>query len=90
MQYKQLACPTGEYGVTCAEGNTAGLAEFKRVQALSARFRANLMGDIFKSQSKYDARLSARTIARVCNYEEDIYNTYPATAAAMRPIINRY
>lgn len=90
MQYKQMACPTGEYAATCAEGNTAGLADFKRVQALSARYRANLMSPIFKAQSKYDARLAARTIARVCNYEEDIYNTYPATAASMRPLISRY
>lgn len=71
-QYKQLACPTGEYAGTCAEGNTAGLADFKRVQALSARFRANQMSTIAKTQAKYDAKLFARSMFRTCNYEEDV------------------
>lgn len=90
MQYKQMACPNGEYAATCAEGNTAGLADFKRVQAMSARFRANLMPEIVKAQSRYDAKLSARTLARCCDYEEAVFNKFPATAAAMRPLISRY
>lgn len=72
MQYKQNACSTGVYDVQCTDGNQAGLAEFKRVQALSARYRANQMSPIAKAQAKYDAKLYARNISRCCSYEEDL------------------
>lgn len=67
MQYKAMAVPGGVYGPTCADGNTAGLADFKRVQAISARFRANQMSDLAKEQAKFDARLFARSMFRTCN-----------------------
>lgn len=67
MQYKRMAVPNGVYGVTCTDGNTAGLADFKRVQAISARFRANQMSDNAKEQAKYDARMFARSMFRTCD-----------------------
>lgn len=66
MQYKAKAVPTGVYTGTCADGNTSGLAEFKRVQALAARFRAGQMSAGAKAQAKYDARLFARSMFRTC------------------------
>lgn len=72
MQYKQNACSTGVYDVQCTDGNQAGLADFKRVQAMSARFRANQMSASAKAQAKYDAKLYARNISRCCTYEEEL------------------
>jgi hypothetical protein len=69
MQYKKNAVPMGVYTGTCADGNIAGLAEFKRVQVLAARFRANQMPAGAKAQAKYDARLFARSVFRTCGYE---------------------
>lgn len=72
MQYKQFACPTGVYEPACCDGNQAGLADFKRVQSMSARFRANQMSANAKAQAKYDAKLYARNVSRCCSYEEDV------------------
>lgn len=90
MQYKQMAVPNGVYGVTCTDGNQPGLADFKRVQAMSARFRANQMTDGAKEQAKYDAKKYARSIFRTCNYEEEVFNAMPAVASSMRPLTARY
>lgn len=90
MQYKARAVAGGVYSATCADGNVAGLADSKRVQALSARFRANQMGPGAKAQAKYDAKLFARSNFRSCNYEEDVFNAFPAVAASMRPLTARY
>lgn len=90
MQYKALAVPTGVYTGTCADGNTSGLAEFKRIQANSARYRANLMPEGFKAQSRYDAKKYAMSMFRCCQYEEDVFKRFPAVAASMRPLTARY
>lgn len=90
MQYKQNACASGTYDVSCTDGNQAGLADFKRVQALSARFRANQMSAGAKAQAKYDAKLYARNISRCCSYEEDLFNRFPPIAASMRPVLAKY
>jgi hypothetical protein len=89
-QYKAKAAPSGVYSAMCADGNTAGLAEFKRVQAMSARFRANQMTAGAKAQARYDARKYARSVFRTCNYEEDVFNAFPAVASSMRPLTARY
>lgn len=91
MQYKKRAVAGGIYTGTCADGNTSGLAEFKRVQAMSARYRAGMQSAGFKAQAKYDARKFAITMFREsCDYEEVIFNKYPAVSASMRPLTARY
>lgn len=90
MQYKALSAKWGTYDVMCCDGNTAGMAETKRVQSLSARFRSNQMSAGKKAQSEYDSRRYARSMFRSCSYEEEVFNKYPAVAASMRPQTARY
>lgn len=90
MQYKALSAKWGTYDVMCCDGNTAGMAETKRVQSLAARFRTNQMSAGKKAQSAYDSRKYARSMFRSCSYEEEVFNNYPAVAASMRPQTARY
>lgn len=89
-QYKALSTKWGTYDVMCADGNTPGMAETKRVQNLAARFRTNQMSANKKAQSAYDSRKYARSMFRSCSYEEVLFNKYPAVAASMRPLTARY
>lgn len=90
-QYKMRAVPGGVYGVTCQDGAAKGLPEFKRVQALSARFRAGQKSLLQRSAFAYDsAKVARANYAHMCSYEEDIFNKYPAVSAAMRPATSRY
>lgn len=90
MQYKAMAAPGGVYAPKCTDGNAAGLADFKRVQALSARFRANQQPAGVKAQAKYDARAFAISNFRTCHYEEEVFHRFPSVAAAMRSPSSRY
>lgn len=90
MQYKALSAKWGTYDVMCADGNTAGMAETKRVQSLASRYRTNQMSAGKKAQSAYDSRKYARSVFRSCSYEEEVFNNYPAVAASMRPQTARY
>lgn len=89
MQYKAKAT-NGTYTGTCADGNTSGLAEFKRVQAMSARYRAGMQPAAFKAGARYEAMKFARSAFRCCSYEEVLFNKFPAVAASMRPLTARY
>lgn len=89
MQYKKNAVPFGVYTGTCADGNQSGLADFKRIQANSARYRAGMMPEGFKAQSRYDAKKYALSQFRACSYEEAQF-LRPAVAASMRPLTARY
>jgi hypothetical protein len=89
-QYKALSSRWGTYDVMCTDGNTAGMAETKRVQSLASSFRTNQLPTGKKEQSKYDSRIYARSTFRTCNYEEVLFQAYPAVAASMRPTSVRY
>lgn len=90
-QMKYRAAPTGVYDVMCTEGNAKGVAEFKRVSSLSAKFRAKQMSPIAKEQAKFNNAAYARTFfAHDCSYEEALFNKYPAVSASMRPSTARY
>lgn len=90
-QMKFRAVPYGVYDILCSDGNASDVAEYKRVQALSAKFRASQMPDIAKAQAKYDNAAYARDFyGHGCDYEEDIFNQYPAVSASMRPTTARY
>lgn len=90
-QYKMKAVTGGLYGVMCQDGAQKGLPEFKRVQALSARFRAGQKSKLQKEQNRYDAAQFARaSYAHLCSYEEKLFNRFPAVSAAMRPESSRY
>lgn len=90
-QYKQRAVPNGIYDVTCQDGAAKGLPEFKRVQALSATFRAGQTSKLQQTNLRYEAARYARAnFAHMCSYEEDLFNRFPAVAVAMRPESSRY
>lgn len=81
--------PTGVYGVTCNDGNTKQVAEYKRVQALAAKFRANQQPKIVKENIKFESAKFARDyFGAMCSYEENLFNSFPAMAASMRPNIS--
>lgn len=90
-QMKFRAVPYGVYDVLCSDGNTKGVAEFKRVQAMSAVFRSKQMSPNFMLQAKYNNAAYARDFfGHGCSYEEDLFNKYPAVSASMRPSNVRY
>ena len=84
-QMKFRAVPSGVYDVMCTDGNAKGVAEYKRVSAMSARFRANQLPAGVKEQIKFDSAKYARdNFANMCSYEETLFNKYPAVSASMR------
>ena len=86
-QYKMLAVPFGVYDVRCNDGTAKGLAEFKRVQALSAKYRAMQLPALKKEAGKFDAKKYARdNFAHMCSYEEELFNKFAPVAAYMRPL----
>lgn len=90
-QSKFRSVPYGVYDVLCNDGGVKGMAEYTRVAAMSARFRANQLSDISKAQLKYDSAKYARDYyGHGCDYEEDLYNKYAAVSVSMRPDFARY
>lgn len=90
-QMKERALPFGVYEATCSDGTMKGMAEFKRVQGLAAKFRAGQYSINMKEQSKFDAaRIARDSYGHGCDYEEDYFNKYKAVSAAMRPSAARY
>lgn len=81
----------GLYGVMCCDATTSGAAEAKRVAALSTEYRNGQQSLLQKTQTKFDQAKYARdNYAHGCSYEEELFEKYPATAAAMRPDSARY
>nr|ATG31134.1 LR gamma8 [Griffithsia pacifica]5Y6P_hY Chain hY, LR_gamma8 [Griffithsia pacifica]5Y6P_hZ Chain hZ, LR_gamma8 [Griffithsia pacifica]5Y6P_ly Chain ly, LR_gamma8 [Griffithsia pacifica]5Y6P_lz Chain lz, LR_gamma8 [Griffithsia pacifica] len=90
-QMKFRSVPMGVYDVLCSDGNTKGVAEYKRVSAMSVRFRSNQMSTLYKMQAKYNNAAYARNyFGHGCSYEENLFNKYPAVSASMRPSTARY
>lgn len=90
-QSKFRSVPYGVYDVLCSDGNAKTVAEFKRVSALSARFRAGQLSKVAKEQIKFDSAKYARDyFGHGCSYEEALFNKYPAVSASMRPDAARY
>lgn len=90
-QMKMRAVPRGVYDVLCSDGNARNVAEYKRVAALAARFRAGQMPAAAKEQAKFSNAKYARDFyAHGCSYEETLFNKYPAVSASMRPSTARY
>ncbi|KAI0562792.1 hypothetical protein FGB62_53g00 [Gracilaria domingensis] len=78
--------PNGVYDLMCSDGNESGGAEYKRVQALSAQFRAAQQPTLVKEKVKFDSCKFARdSYGHLCSYEENLFNSYPAVSASMRP-----
>lgn len=90
-QSKMRAVSGGVYDVMCQDGSVGGMAEYKRVQALAAAFRAGQAGTGVKEQRKFDARRYGRErFGHGCHYEEGLFNQYPAVGMAMRPRSVKY
>lgn len=90
-QMKFRSAVSGVYDVMCCDGNAKDVPEFKRVQALAARFRANQLPKGVKEAVKFDSAKYARDyFAHECSYEEALFNKYPAVSASMRPSTARY
>lgn len=90
-QYKFRSITNGVYDVLCNDGNVKSMAEYKRVQALSARFRANQLPMLAKTALKYEAAKYARAhYGHGCDYEEALFNDYSAVSCSMRPGSARY
>lgn len=74
----------GVYTPACSDGSVKLIAEDKRVIGLAARFRAQKMPKLVKTQMSFDRRKQARVLyGKECAYEEGLFNKYPAVAAAM-------
>lgn len=85
-QYMMQKTPNGIYGLNCSDGNQKGLAEYKRVQALAAQFRAGQQPLLAQERIKFDSRKYARDYyGHLCSYEEKLFNKYPMVSASMRP-----
>ncbi|KAA8495886.1 R-phycoerythrin gamma chain, chloroplastic [Porphyridium purpureum] len=84
-QMKERACPGGVYASSCVEGNAKGQAEQARVAALATAFRSAQKSASKTTAERYSSAAYGRDhFAHGCSYEESVFNTYPATAAAMR------
>lgn len=90
-QSKFRSVPYGVYDVLCNDGSVKGMADYKRVAGMSARFRATQLSEGAKAQLKYDSAKYARDyFGHGCDYEEKLFNLYPAVSASMRPDYARY
>lgn len=88
---KRRAVSSGVYEPSCSDGGSSGEAEFKRVQALAAKYRSAAVPAGAAAQSKYDSAAYARKhFGHGCSYEDNLFGAYPAMAAAMRPSTARY
>lgn len=89
-QVKRGAVASGVYGTACMDGSVSGMAENKRIVAMSAAYRMGQISKIAKQQRMYDVRRHAvDTYAHMCSYEEDLFNKYPAVATAMSGAFDR-
>lgn len=85
------AAAGGLYGVMCCDGTTKDAAEAKRVSALAVAYRNGHRSLLDKEDSKREqARFACESYAHLCSYEEELFNKFPATGAAMRPDSARY
>ena len=90
-QMKFKAVPRGVYDVLCNDGNAKDVAEYKRVQSLAVRYRSNQLSKVVKEGVKFESAKYARDFfGHGCDYEEKMFNKYPAVAASMRPSTARY
>jgi len=84
-QMKARSCPGGVYSSSCQEGTYKGAAEWARVNGLATAFRTTQKTDLQATQERYDMAKFGRTqYGHGCSYEEALFETFPATAAAMR------
>lgn len=84
-QLKRKAVATGVYDVICSDGNARNVAEYKRVSSLGAKFRIRQLSTVAKEQMKFDASKYAREFfGHGCDYEERLFNKYPAVSVSMR------
>lgn len=90
-EMKRRAVPHGVYAPSCSDGGARGEADFKRVQALAAKYRSAAAPAGAAAQAKYDSAAYARDhFGHGCSYEDNLFGAYPAMAAAMRPSTARY
>lgn len=84
-QMKERAAAGGVYRPACTEANQKGQAEQARVAALAVSFRSTQASDSTVTKQRYDtAKYGRDHFAHGCDYEESLFNKYPASAAAMR------
>eukprot|EP00180_Rhodochaete_pulchella_P001506 Plantae.Rhodophyta-Rhodochaete_pulchella.ctg2321.p1 GENE.Plantae.Rhodophyta-Rhodochaete_pulchella.ctg2321~~Plantae.Rhodophyta-Rhodochaete_pulchella.ctg2321.p1 ORF type:complete len:199 (-),score=27.95 Plantae.Rhodophyta-Rhodochaete_pulchella.ctg2321:590-1108(-) len=84
-QMKMRAC-NGVYSMACTEGTYKGQAELARVMGLSTEFRMNQTSQLEKERAKFESKKYALAqYSNGCSYEEELFVTYPAAAASMRP-----
>lgn len=83
-QCKARAVPFGLYGIACCDGSMPGLADYRRVTTLSAKFRSAQWSHVASAQRRFDRSKFAReNFAHECSYEEKLFNRFPNMAAAM-------
>lgn len=84
-QTRRKAVASGVYDVMCSDGNAKNVAEYKRVSSMAAKFRTRQLSTTAKEQLKYDASKYARKFfGHGCDYEERLFNKYPAVSMSMR------
>jgi len=77
-------CSGGVYATACGDGNVKGAAEDARIAGLATAYRQNTISPIAKEQKKFDQSKFARDYySNGCNYEDDLFTKFPATAAGM-------
>lgn len=74
----------GVYQPSCSDGNEKGAAEAARVAGLATKYRVDTMDPRKKIQMKYaQAKFARDFYSNGCDYENELFTKYPATAAGM-------
>uniref|UniRef100_A0A6T6C3B5 Uncharacterized protein n=1 Tax=Compsopogon caeruleus TaxID=31354 RepID=A0A6T6C3B5_9RHOD len=90
-QNKKRGAPFGVYLSSCVDGNAKGRAEAARVAAVNTAYRAGWKSPAQNARQRYELSAHGRNmLGHDCDYEEAIYNKYPAVAGAMRSSSYRY
>ncbi|CDF35425.1 Gamma 31 kDa subunit of phycoerythrin [Chondrus crispus] len=82
MQYYKVANPAGVYGVQCTEGGSKHMADFSRIRALNARFRARQASKAQAYARLFENRKMAIVSSHECHHEETQFSQYANVAAS--------
>nr|5Y6P_44 Chain 44, LR_gamma5 [Griffithsia pacifica]5Y6P_C2 Chain C2, LR_gamma5 [Griffithsia pacifica]5Y6P_D2 Chain D2, LR_gamma5 [Griffithsia pacifica]5Y6P_T8 Chain T8, LR_gamma5 [Griffithsia pacifica]5Y6P_Y9 Chain Y9, LR_gamma5 [Griffithsia pacifica]5Y6P_Z5 Chain Z5, LR_gamma5 [Griffithsia pacifica]5Y6P_aZ Chain aZ, LR_gamma5 [Griffithsia pacifica]5Y6P_bZ Chain bZ, LR_gamma5 [Griffithsia pacifica]5Y6P_c3 Chain c3, LR_gamma5 [Griffithsia pacifica]5Y6P_c8 Chain c8, LR_gamma5 [Griffithsia pacifica len=80
-QYLAKSNPYGTFGVQCTEGSVKFAADFSRIRALNAEFRAKLGSASKKTFDMYENRKNAISNSHGCHHEETQFVGYKGVSS---------
>eukprot|EP00183_Erythrolobus_madagascarensis_P004389 CAMPEP_0185856994 /NCGR_PEP_ID=MMETSP1354-20130828/29276_1 /TAXON_ID=708628 /ORGANISM="Erythrolobus madagascarensis, Strain CCMP3276" /LENGTH=313 /DNA_ID=CAMNT_0028559257 /DNA_START=167 /DNA_END=1108 /DNA_ORIENTATION=+ len=90
MQMEKRATPYGIATNLCCDGRFKGDAEARRVAAGTVAFRARQMSPAMKARQRYNSKKHALVNGHPCQYEEEMFTKFPASAASMSADMYRF